>query len=100
MDIAADRHQIEDRGGEVADRAALLMRDVAAHGQRLQVDLRRHDRRAEAEHHAAFQPLHRAREDQEIAIAGRAQRRAVAIRMLVQDVVADARMHRDRHGSR
>ena len=90
MDIAVDGHQVEHRRGEVADLAALLMRHVARHGQRLQINFGRHDGRAETEQHAAFQALDGAREDQKIAIAGRAEGRAIAIGMLVQDVVADA----------
>ena len=49
------------------------------------------------EHDAAFQILHGAGEDQEIAVAGSAQRRAVAVGMLVDNVVADARVNGGRN---
>ena len=77
--------------------AAFLMGDVARHRQGLEINFRPHDRRAEAEQHAAFEPLHRLGEDQEVAVAGLAQRRAVAVGMLVDDVVADADVDRHRH---
>ena len=100
VNIALDRRQIENGSREVADGAAFLVRHIARHGQRFQINFRRHDGRAEAQHHAAFQALDGAREDQEIAIAGRAERRAIAIGMFVQDVVADAHVHGDRYERR
>src|SRR5690349_17142424 len=69
------------------------MRDVAAHGKRLQVNLRTHDRGPEAEQDPAVHLLHGAGEDEEIAIAAVAERRPVAVRMLMQDVVTDADMN-------
>ena len=72
--------------------------DVADHRERLQVDFRAHDGRPEAEHTTAFEPFHGVRENQEIAIAGVAIGRAVAVGMLMRDVVPDADV--DRGGDR
>src|SRR6202034_2010893 len=58
-----------------------------------------HDGRAEAQQHAAFEALGRAGEDQEVAITGRAEGRAIAIGMLMQNVVADADVRRNRYGT-
>src|SRR5260370_42686620 len=91
--VSQNGHEVEDSGGEMADGAAFLVGDVARHGQRLQVDLWPEDGGREVEQHAPFKALHGAREDQEIAIAGRAEGRAVAVGVLVDDVIADARMY-------
>src|ERR1022692_1096691 len=95
--VAQNGDEVEDRGGEVADGAGFPMGHVARHGEGLQVDLRPHDGGTEVEQHAAFEALHGAREDEEIAITGRAERGAVAVGVLVNDVVADAHVHGHRH---
>src|SRR4051794_28012626 len=95
--IALYGYEIEDGGSEAADRAALLQRHISRHGEGFQVDFGTHDGRTEVEKRASLQALDCAREDQEIAITGRAQRRAVAVGMLVYDVVADAGVHRHGH---
>ena len=53
--------------------------------------------RAEAQEHAGFQSPNGFGQDQEVLVAGLPERRAVAARMLVDDVVADADVHGDRH---
>ena len=84
--------QIENRGGEMPDGAAFLVRDISGHGQGLEVNFRSHYRGAEVEQHAAFKRFHGFREDQKIAVRGFAEHCAVAIRVLVDDVIADADM--------
>src|SRR5439155_18755180 len=54
-------------------------------------------RRAEVQQHAAFQPRDALGEDQKIAVAGLPENGAVAVRMLVNDVVADPDVNGDRH---
>src|SRR5207249_3212206 len=49
-----------------------------------------HDGGAEVEQDAAFEALDRGGEDEEVAIAGGAQGRAIAVGVLVDDVVTDA----------
>jgi len=39
VDVALNWDEVEDRGGEVIDRAALLVCHVAGHGEGFQVDL-------------------------------------------------------------
>src|SRR5688500_5630967 len=95
--VALDRYKIENGGRESADRAALLMCHVPCHGECLQIDLRGHDRRPEAKHNAAFQSLDTAGKNQEITIARSPQRRSIAVRMLVQNVVADADVNSRRY---
>ena len=97
LDVALDRHQVEDRGREVGDRAPLPMRDVTGHGQGLKVDLRSHDRTSEAQQDTALERLDPAGEDQEVAVARGAQRGPVAARVLVEDVVSDAHVDGGRH---
>ncbi len=81
----------------MADHAPLLVGDVAAHRQRLEINFRRHDRRAEVQQYAAFEGADALGEDEEVVIAGSAQGCAVAIGVLMQDVVADAHVNGDRH---
>src|ERR1039457_493366 len=94
VEVAANRHEIEHRGREARYLPSLLTRDIANHRQRLQVNLGTHDGRSEAEHAAALKPLECVRENQKIAIAGVAIGRAVAVGMLMRDVVADAGVYR------
>src|SRR5260370_25688459 len=75
--------------------AARLGGNIAGHGQRFEVDLGGHNGGAEAEQDARLQILNGAGEDQEIAIAGFAGGGAIAVGMLMQNVVADADMHGD-----
>src|SRR5215831_17596933 len=95
--VAVNWYEVEDRRGEVADRAALLNRYVPCHRQGLQIHLRSHDGTAEVQQHTSFQPLDRAGEDQEIPITRRTDGSAVAVGMFVNDVVPDSGMYRDRH---
>src|SRR3979411_68324 len=46
----------------------------------------------------ASQPLERVRQDQESAVARRAKRRAIAVGMLVENVIADAHVNGDGNG--
>src|SRR5579885_76516 len=98
VDIAFDGHQVEDSGGEMTDFTAFLVRHVARHGQGLEVDFGGHDGGAEGEQEAVFQALDGFGEDQEIAVAGFAEGRSVAVGMFVQDVVPHAGVDRDRDG--
>src|SRR5258708_25794438 len=94
MEVAADGAEIEHCGREIDDHAVMLAGNVADHRQRLEVNLRRHDGRSKAEYAAAFEPLECMGEDQKIAIAGVAIRRAVAVGMLVGNVVPDSGVDR------
>ena len=89
VNVALNRNQVEYGRAELCDGAAGLVGYVARHGQRLQIDLRRHDGRAETQKHAVLQVGNCLGKDQEVAIAGGAQFAAVAIRMLMDDVIAD-----------
>jgi hypothetical protein len=95
-EVPVNRHQVEDRRREVTDLAAFLVGDIARHGERLEVDLGSHDRRPETEHGPALEAFDRMGEQKEIVIAGRAQRRTVTVRMLMNNVVADTNMNRGR----
>ena len=77
--------------------AAVLVGDVAGHGQGLQVDLRAHHRRADVQQHAAFEPVDVLGEDEEIGVAGRAGGGRVEIGVLVDDVLPDAHVDGHRH---
>src|SRR5579862_6508148 len=63
VNVALNRDQIENGGGEITNLTPGLTRYITSHGQRLEIHLRGHDRRAEAQHHAAFEVLYRSRED-------------------------------------
>src|SRR6185312_771176 len=97
-EIALDRPNIEDSRGEFADGPAMLMRDVPRHRQRFQVNLRTHDGRAEAKNQAAFERLHRVREDKKVPVTRVSECGAIAVRMLVDDVVTDTGVDRGRNG--
>lgn len=88
--VAADGDQIESGGSEMADLATLLPRDVAGHRKRLQVNLGAHNRRAVVEDRAAFQVFDRLREYQKVSVRAGPERRAVAVGVLVDDVVTEA----------
>src|SRR5690349_12861543 len=64
VDIAGDGNQIEYRRCKIPDLPSLLARHITRHGQRLEINLRSHDGRPEAQHHAALEFLHVTREDQ------------------------------------
>src|ERR1700730_17920065 len=95
--VPLERDQVEYGRRKVSDLSTFLTRHVAGHRQGLEVDFRSHHGRAEVQQDAAFQPRDRLDEGQEIAIARRPKRGAVAIPMLVNDVVADADVNRYRH---
>jgi hypothetical protein len=73
----------------VADLAAFLFGDVAAHGEGFEVDLGGHDGGAETEHGAAFEVFDLFREDEEVAVAGFSGGGTVEVGVFVEDVVAD-----------
>ena len=89
--------QIENGGRELVDLPPVLVSHVAGHRERLQVDFRPHDRGAEVQQHAALQLRDGLGEDQEIAIGSLAQGRAIAVRVLVDDVIAEPDVDGDRH---
>src|SRR5208282_2272410 len=80
VNVPLNRHQVENGGGEILDYASVLVCHVADHGKRLEINLRSHDGRPEVQHDAALQLLHGFGEDQEVMVAGGAQRLAVAVR--------------------
>src|SRR5262249_37410780 len=95
--ITVKRYEIEHAGREVLDDAALLMRDVARHGQGLEVHFWSHHGRAEVQQHAAFQSRYRLCEDEEITVTRRSERGAVAVGVFVNDGVPDPDMNRQRN---
>ena len=95
--VALNGNEVEGGGREVGDAAAFLMGHVAGHRQGLEIDFRPHHGRADAEEDAAFEPIDGVADGQKIAVAGGAERGRIEVGMLVQDVVADADVDRDRH---
>src|SRR5262249_5940 len=55
------------------------------------------DSRAHAQEHATFQFVDRVTDREKVAIAGRAERGRIEVRMFMQNVVADANVRRNRH---
>src|SRR5262249_25611373 len=91
--LVGQRNEIEHGGRKMRDGAPFLMGHIARHGQSLQVNFGPHDRGAEIEQYAPFEAGDALREDQEIAVAGGADGRAVSVRVLVDDVVTDTYVH-------
>ena len=88
--VPLDFDQVERRRGKVRDLAAFLMGDVPRHGQRLQVNLRACDRRADVQENPAFELRDGLREDEKVGEAGGPQCGAVAVGMGMNNVAADA----------
>src|SRR5690606_21313481 len=88
--------QVEDGGGEVADAAMRLMRDIPRHGECLEIDLGPHNGGAEIEQDPAFEVFDGGGKAQEVAVGGRSDGGAVAIGVFVDDVVTDADVNGDR----
>src|SRR4029077_5249558 len=97
VNIALNRHQIENRSRKVPEFPPLLVRHISGHGKGLEINFRRHDGQAATEQCSTLQALNGAGKNQEIAIAGISESSAIAIRMLMQDVVSDSDMNCDRH---
>src|SRR5438105_15202128 len=81
----------------MTDLSSFLVRDIPSHRQGFEVHLGTHHRRAEIQQHSLFQAGNGLGKDQEILITGLAQGGAIAIGMLVYDIVTDADMYRDWH---
>src|SRR5713101_1865584 len=66
--IAVNRPNIKHRSTKMSYLATLLARHIADHGKRLEINLGRHDRRAETQDNSAFQALQRMRKDEKVPI--------------------------------
>src|SRR5688572_7822458 len=95
--VAANRYEIEYRSRELTNGSCFLVGDVARHRQRFQINFGPHDGGAEVEHNTAFEPGDRLRQNKEVSVTGLPECGAIAIGMLVNDVVADADVNGDRH---
>jgi len=97
VDVAPDGNRIEDSGGEVANGTPRLPPDVAGHGSAF----RDTSGAMTTEPKLSSAPPSRrsaAREDEDVTVARGSERCPVAVRVLVEDVIADAHVqgHRDR----
>src|SRR5262249_50572366 len=95
--VALNRNQVEHSRGEFRNGAAFLMRDISRHGERFQVNLGPHDGGANVQYDPTFEIGYCVGQNQKVAVACSAESGAVAIRVLVNDVIADAYMNCHRH---
>jgi hypothetical protein len=73
------------------------MRDIARHRQRLEINLGAHDLRADVQQRAPLQARDAFGVNEKIGVRGLAERRAIAVGVLVDNVVADADVRRHWH---
>ena len=96
LPFALNGNEVERGGSKIRDAAAFLMGHIAGHRQGLEIDLWSHDGGAHAKEHSAFESIDRVTDCQKIAVAGGAEGSRIEIGVLVENVVTDTDVSRDR----